>query len=866
MAVIRVKRKSMETPLESTTSTPMIQQTPLIPSTYATINEVWDVVGSDNIHEKEVDSIVVRDKMSMLLYALFLNNDLDGIAKMLQKMPVPPSTNDVKTSASTTGGTSFADNVVNPLENTLADQSFITEPIKSVLNIGSTMPMSKPIPTISERCKSYIMSGDCLRSNFAGGVSFNSDYISEKDRFDALGMKSTAYSFYKLSKIYSIIPVSQQSVAANANNLFYMAPDLDDYSSKLSRLLSGFPNRSLNGNHLQFPIFDLPTFRMQFFFRGKKPEESMMVAKNIFFTFGPNGEPYLNKQYLPVIFLRDSKFNEVYSVFAGLPGKDGNKLPLYNTYGVERIKQAESVVICGTIEDADAMQRYDTKNKKCAYIAFVCDRGEFDQVDFTPLKGKRVEFLISNHGNKTIEKERRRIYDLCNHLKRLQRPRIKDFSFRERVVQYPSDRLQSQTDYCNAYLMQKPRVISQKTYSETDFLMLLANQNGEVSIVPKPEKKDEAPSRSESAIKKEKCTKNALKKSSGRPKHLNLTAEKTLLRPFIRRGCTTVLTGDPGIGKSRFAIALAAQVAGSKAEFLKDRFWTRCLPSNGEKSGYKVVYWVFDDVDQDDIFLQRNYFAKGLNSDQEKNLIIEPARSIRKRDSENLKEELKKYASMGTPDHPVDFLIVDTLLSFARTPAKIFSAFEELVRLKDEMPGLAILVLHHNSKEGNPFGGILSTNMPRVIIEMQRDNTSVLDDLEDPITINVIKHSNEHYGIDVVPFEIKLVNDHFAVTNNTDMPQKNVEQLIIYEYKHNRLESYSNTDIGRLLGVPRSKIEKIWNADGVKENTQILWEDTKRKLKDKAKALKEASLKNKKHYKKKHSYREDFNDSETDVE
>ena len=185
-------------------------------------------------------------------------------------------------------------------------------------------------------------------------------------------------------------------------------------------------------------------------------------------------------------------------------------------------------------------------------------------------------------------------------------------------------------------------------------------------------------------------------------------------------------------------------------------------------------------------------------------------------------------------------MIVDTLLSFARSPAKIFSAFEELVRLKDELPSLAILLIHHNSKEGHPYGVVLATNMPRVIIEMKRDNPSVTDDLGDPIMINIIKHSNEHFGIDVVPFEIRLDGDHFVVTNNSDLPQDKIKNLVIYEYKTNLLEQYSSTDIGRLLGVHRRIIEKAWTENPETE-TKALWNEIKSKLKEKAKAKKEST-------------------------
>ena len=861
----------------SNVQAPPAPPTPPPSPTYATINSVWDVVGADNIKEFWADPYVVQDKMSMLLYALFLRNDRDNIARLLRKKPnlitLPMKSPDSIT-VGASSGSSHDYELVNPFKqnggvyvydnpsafNNAGNLTGTVLPFRLAGNYSdcfSAHNVNNTMSHIYERCKSYITSSDFLYSNFVYGVFFNDDYISETDRFDALGMKPTAFSSYRLPRTYRIIPLNPQSFYTNMSGLFYTALNLDDYIRCLGQI-KGFPNRSVLGKYCQFPILNLPDFRMQFLFRGKKPEESMLVAKNIFFS-DPKKELDPNKQYLPVIFLRDSKFNEVYSVFAGLPGKDGKKLPLYNTYGIERIEKAECIVICGTIEDADAMQRYDVRNHKYAYVAIVCDLlqwvyKDWSQVDFSPLKGKRVELLISNHSGWEIEAERRRIHSLYLYLKGLQRPRIKEFYFRERVVQYPSDHLHSLTDYYNAYWKQRSKVVSMKTYSETEFLNLLASPNGEAHSMPKPEKNDEDASRKDSASKiEEASSKNemspvekTLQKHSGRPKHQNLTAEKTLLRPFIRRGCTTVLTGNPEIEKRQFAISLAAQVAGSKSEFLKDRFWTRCLSSDGDKGGYKVLYWIFNDINRDDILLQRNFFAKGLNNDQDGNLFIEPAAQlIRKRDCNSLKEELGKYTSKGISKHPVDFLIIDSLVSFAKNPnpSKIFSAFEELVRLKDELSGLAILVVHHNTKDCKPDGILF--DMPHVIIEMKRDKSSVLDDLEDPLTINIIKHSNEQSGIDIVPFEIKLDGEHFVVTNDSNLPPKMIQKLIIREYKHNRLEPYSNTDIGRLLGVSRKTIEGIW-TDGSEEETTAFLNDLKCNLRSKTNALNDLSSAKKK--------------------
>ena len=752
---------------------------------YETIEDgVIDLVGADNLAEGLYsDSFIFEEKASIRIWGFFLRNNEKTIRKLF------------KTS----------------LLGMFRDPAQKKRTLKQLYLPYNFDPYTYDQNDHTERESIYRL------------AKFNEDYHNPEDQCSFLEIQPSLYSDYKLDIAYSTIPLPLSSLNKSYFTTEYS--DISAYAKSFEGFFAmGFPR--ILSSEFHFPLFDSASsaIRLNYIFKGKTPEESMLVIKRLMYN---NNIFY--KAYTPAVFLRD-KHGDINVSFACLPKAkkhklfSGGHLPLYNSFGIKRIEESEKIVVCGSLEDADILQRKNDNIKKYAFVAFVCDPGCYYQVDFTPFAGKSIEFLISNHSTKTIEQERTNFVGLYHFLKN-KKYKIKDFSFRERTVVYPQKQLVTPSDYYDLYSNYRPRIISNNIYSEAEFLSLheKGTQNNE-------------------SDRKVNFTKLS---RIGRPKHLNLTAEKTLLRPFIRRGCTTVLTGDPGIGKSRFAIAMAAQVAGSKTEFLKDRLWTRCLSSEGEKTGYKVVYWVFDDVDQDDISLQRSFFARGLSSDQDRNLFIEPARSIRKRDCENLKEELKKYSSIGTPNHPVDFLIIDTLLSFARSPVKIFSAFEELVRLKDELPGLAILVLHHNSKEGNPYGGILATNMPRVIIEMKRDNTSVLDDLEVPITLNVIKHSNEHAGIDILPFDIKLDDDHFVVTNNSELPLEMVQKLVIHEYKHNRLESYSSTDIGRLLGVGRKPIETIWKKDGTKEETQACWEHLKEEYREKAKALNELGSKKK---------------------
>ena len=436
------------------------------------------------------------------------------------------------------------------------------------------------------KLKSYICNPAFLFFNFRRAVCFYSDY-SDQDQFDALGIRPSTYSSYKLDKAYNIIPLPFTN--SNRDTLVVECSSINQHEELFRPFISsGFPYYCNNGAHACFPIYESNSLRMQFVLRGESPQKSMMVAKHVSLFVNQNGTSFLGKQYFPVIFLRDD-FKDVYSVFAGLPGKKEKYLPLYNTYGVKKIEKAGRVVICGTLEDADAMQRYaeDNGDKKTAFVAFVCDPGEYAQVDVNPLKGKTVEFLISNHSGKTIDEERIRVRALYDYLKGMpQRPRIKEFCFRERFVQYPSDFLFNSNDYYNAYAYQKSRVTEKHEYTEAEFLTLFDPYHANTVD-------NEFLTKTDVVKEEDSSSKIEFRKPShpGRPQHRNLTAEKTILRPFIRRGCTTVLVGDPQIGKSRFAIALAAQVAGSKQEFLKDRLWTRCLPPRGEKNGLKVGYW-----------------------------------------------------------------------------------------------------------------------------------------------------------------------------------------------------------------------------------------------------------------------------------
>ena len=76
------------------------------------------------------------------------------------------------------------------------------------------------------------------------------------------------------------------------------------------------------------------------------------------------------------------------------------QVPLWNVRRIMK-EATDTVVICGCIQDAEALQRANgAKNENVIFTGFVGDK--LDRVDFSPLNEKNVVFLISNHNGMSM--------------------------------------------------------------------------------------------------------------------------------------------------------------------------------------------------------------------------------------------------------------------------------------------------------------------------------------------------------------------------------------------------------------------------------------------------------------------------------
>ena len=180
-------------------------------------------------------------------------------------------------------------------------------------------------------------------------------------------IQPSLYSDYKLDIAYSTIPLPLSSLNKSYFTTEYS--DISAYAKSFEGFFAmGFPR--ILSSEFHFPLFDSASsaIRLNYIFKGKTPEESMLVIKRLMYN---NNIFY--KAYTPAVFLRD-KHGDINVSFACLPKAkkhklfSGGHLPLYNSFGIKRIEESEKIVVCGSLEDADILQRKNDNIKKYAFV------------------------------------------------------------------------------------------------------------------------------------------------------------------------------------------------------------------------------------------------------------------------------------------------------------------------------------------------------------------------------------------------------------------------------------------------------------------------------------------------------------------
>ena len=257
-------------------------------------------------------------------------------------------------------------------------------------------------------------------------------------------------------------------------------------------------------------------------------------------------------------------------------------------YNLDLISNAEIVVICPCIEIADHYQRKHGFSN-LVFTAFLCDEGHFEEVDFSPLKGKAVYLLSMNHSGLTLAEIYVEVEKLQRHL--VDREKLEVVKVIQLSVDYaPMPNFMSLAQFMEHYRShKKPAIIPGSVLLMETPEAFMTNYNNALAEIER---------------KKDASLDKHFWKTDENSQMPPIVGEATssdedgemLLRPIVFRGNITYVNGDKGIGKSNLLTSLLAQVVNTSKRG-KSVFAERCWTPSNVKSPDKQLKVVWLDYE-----------------------------------------------------------------------------------------------------------------------------------------------------------------------------------------------------------------------------------------------------------------------------
>ena len=485
----------------------------------------------------------------------------------------------------------------------------------------------------------------------------------------------------------------------------------------------------------------------------------------------------LREALIPSIIINGRGFKG--AVMTGLPAMD--RLPLWNVQRV-MLPATDTVVICDCIQDAEALQRKNERIHNVAFTSFVGDSLEL--VDFSPLNRKNIVFLISNHNGKSLADAYENVAALFEFI-RESKIRIRDVLFKQREVDYPDkEPVSSPEKLASIYYHSPPNIVPKSILPHMDGTEFY-------TMLTKIRKEREAPPFWATPIEEKPVKKNP--------------ADGILIRSLLYRNAITVLAGPPEAGKSRFCRSLIRYlVKGNDRQYMKERFWTRCCAG----STMKILYWNYDCIHNMEAW--RENCLQGINDELKQDIFIEDAPTVLdgfrgkyfgRPDIEEYRKRLEKYTYKGTPGHPLDLLIVDTL-SCVWNKDNIEASLQFLAAIMKAIPGMAVLAIHHTTTLGKPLGGGDALRIPRIVLTMEKADWTAAhgpSNTEDLYKFKYNKFSPSHASIESLPFYCIRENEDLYSVYDPVCTRDEMFSSLVYHYRERDDGHPVNKVIGAIL-------------------------------------------------------------------
>ena len=489
-----------------------------------------------------------------------------------------------------------------------------------------------------------------------------------------------------------------------------------------------------------------------------------------------------------------------------------DKQPLYNL-DLLKADELSPVILTDSIELADANQM-----EGVIFTSFICDPGQYDQVDWSPLQNRTVYYLVTNHSGSLLESaylKAKEFAEYWEEKKEKNKEEENNLKFIQLEVDYPEKRRDYATldDILTHYRDSKPAVNQKSVEIFED------DESFDVQYQKAVEVLDQKPPRWWDRDSKNSEEQRVVEKESNRRKPVNY-----VLRPFLIKGEASMLYASKSTGKSALGISMAAAVVSGKP-LLSEKWWV--VPENPDYPMNKVLYLDFEngevEIKNRKIDFAYPYWPqdKEARSKCEENLIVkdmteDTVEKVDYSDQENWPKIIKMIENAkdkGTPGQPVDLLVIDTLSKFARKSYTADLSLSDFINNMRQM-NIAILFLHHEGSNGQVRGWKCTLDDFYFTLRMYRKDENENHTLEDPLWLD---YKPSRSGVEKTsPFEVKL-DKKWAVSYNESDPEKSKPEEQRRKEELKRISDFyikrgfQHQDIFPMLGIGKETYNNLKN-------------------------------------------------------
>lgn len=415
-----------------------------------------------------------------------------------------------------------------------------------------------------------------------------------------------------------------------------------------------------------------------------------------------------------------------------------------------------TVILADSIELADLNQS-DRNHKGFVWTSWLCEEGAYDQVDWSPLKGKNIFVLITNHSGLSIPEQFLKIKGLVDFLND-KLPETPALNFIMARTGYGEKKyaFASIHEFADHWEKHEPALIpeSVKILTMEEFLDFHKKAGAKLQLMERPLEAMDSISESESA--KESSSEN----KSVAPNTKNIPNEY-LLRPIIKKGDITFMFAQEGIGKSALSMSICASIIFGKTLF--EEVWWTVPNSVGKKT--KVLYIdfehsrtdfnkrkkkFFDPYAPDDKIkreqLDKNFKEVLINEEKEINLFQETGHDF-------IMNKVKELKNTGDENVQVGLVVIDTYTEMLGGTHETISDWDNIYPLikKLRSKDISVLILDHLNSDGEPQGHAGKRRKTQFTIEMIKDK-GVERSIETPTKMDPDKTKSSESIIDKTKF------------------------------------------------------------------------------------------------------------------